>query len=104
MAQSIERSAINRKCVRCDSEHEVFRILVTPLITVRRMPMELHALKHEVPGSNPGGSKCGHSSMVEHEVSSRPCRRRLHRPRHCTGALYSSSVTGFSQTTLPAPL
>ena len=37
----------------------------------RRMPVELHACKHEVPGSNPGGSnKRGHSSMVEHDVSS----------------------------------
>lgn len=42
------------------------------------MPMELHHLNDEVPGSNPGGSNMrGHSSMVEHEVSSRPCRRAL---------------------------
>ena len=28
--------------------------------------------KHEVPGSSPGGSRMqGHSSMVEHEVSSK---------------------------------
>lgn len=34
--------------------------------------------KHEVPGSSPGGSSIrGHSSMVEHEVSSKPCRRAL---------------------------
>ena len=32
--------------------------------------------KHAVPGSSPGGSNIwGHSSMVEHEVSSNPCRR-----------------------------
>lgn len=40
--------------------------------------MELHAFKHEVPGSSPGGSNMrGHSSTVEHEVSSNPCRRTL---------------------------
>jgi len=34
--------------------------------------------KHEGPGSSPGGSNMwGHSSMVEHEVSSKPCRRNL---------------------------
>src|SRR6266404_915224 len=50
------------------------KILVTPLGTVRRMPMELHHLNDEGPGSNPGGSKMrGHSSMVEHEVSSKTC-------------------------------
>src|SRR5437764_15207371 len=42
------------------------------------MPMELHHLNDEVPGSSPGGSNMwGHSSMVEHEVSSKPCRRTL---------------------------
>src|SRR6267154_1518140 len=42
------------------------------------MPMELHHLNDEVPGSSPGGSNMwGHSSMVEHEVSSKPCRRNL---------------------------
>ena len=36
------------------------------------MPMELHAFTHEVPGSSPGGSNIrGHSSMAEHEVSSK---------------------------------
>src|SRR5437762_5488254 len=40
------------------------------------MPVELHHLNDEVPGSSPGGSNMwGHSSMVEHEVSSKPCRR-----------------------------
>ncbi len=34
--------------------------------------------KHEVPGSSPGGSNMrGHSSMVEREVSLKPCRRAL---------------------------
>jgi len=52
------------------------KLPVTPLRTVRRMPMELHHLNDEVPGSSPGGSNMwGHSSMVEHEVSSKPCRR-----------------------------
>src|ERR1043166_1448164 len=79
LAQSIERSTISRKCVRCNSEHEVFQINLSLLLkAVRRMPMELHHLNDEVPGSSPGGSNMrSHSSMVEHEVSSKPYRRSL---------------------------
>ena len=75
LAQSIERSTISRKCVRCNSEHESSNTRHSFLIA-RRMPVELHHLNDEVPGSSPGGSNMrGHSSMVEHEVSSKTCRR-----------------------------
>lgn len=55
---------ISRMRVRYNSEHEVFKILSLPLKRVRRMPVELHHLNDEVPGSSPGGSSMrGHSSI-----------------------------------------
>jgi len=60
------------------------------------MPMELHHFNDEVPGSSPGGSNMrSHSSMVEHAVSSKPCRRALRG--------YSPTATMLTQRPLDVP-
>ena len=79
LAQSIEPSTISRKCVRCNSEHEVFQNPChSSFGRCDECRWNYMPHKHEVPGSSPGGSNMrGHSSMVEHEVSSKSCRRTL---------------------------